>query len=51
MTMEEYQTYEIKSVHDAFREEWAFKNSPVFLEVQALENIPDGKILSQKEIL
>ena len=42
MSMEAYQTYEIKQVHDAFREEWSFKGSPVFEQIQTLETIPEN---------
>ena len=50
MSMEAYQTYEIKQVHDAFREEWSFKGSPVFEQIQTLETIPENVVLSKSEI-
>ena len=42
MSMEAYQTMEIKQAHQAFAEAWSFEKSPIMNEVNNLPKLNDG---------
>ena len=54
MSVEAYQTMEIKEAHQSFRDHWSFEKSPIANEVKHLPTLnsnDDSKILSKEEIV